>query len=375
MLPTWTLIASQVATAAPSCGPVDAASVVHSARDALVARQWREVRRIAQQWQIDAPCVAETVSPADLVRPFHYAGIAAYEARDRDEARAWFITALTLSPNEELDQRALQRIGTGVGQTFSAMSAALAGAASRATLRICTPASVDGVHYQTGDRVAVYNGTHLVSGLGLEPSWLSVSSDMDNPIGVCPTSVETPAKRNLTGSGGLSNALGQSIAAIALEAVGHNAHTLLQRPDCSGLMEYILGHAGLHSWVGSVADMFRIAQEAEVYWTDGSGGAPGDLVYFRNTHDRNHNGLLDDEWTHIAVVVGTSPDGTLKLVHKGGQTGISVIKMNLSRRGDRDVNSQLRIEVDSSGRLPVRTTGETFAAMASPWRAVERERP
>jgi cell wall-associated NlpC family hydrolase len=42
---------------------------------------------------------------------------------------------------------------------------------------------------------------------------------------------------------------------------------------------------------------------------------PGDLAFFHNTHDRNGNGLRDDQFTHVALVERVDDDGTIILLH------------------------------------------------------------
>jgi hypothetical protein len=43
---------------------------------------------------------------------------------------------------------------------------------------------------------------------------------------------------------------------------------------------------------------------------------PGDMVFFRDTHDRNKDGKLNDGLTHIGVVERVGDDGTVTFVHK-----------------------------------------------------------
>jgi len=57
--------------------------------------------------------------------------------------------------------------------------------------------------------------------------------------------------------------------------------------------------------------------------------AVGDLAFFDNTYDRNRNGKLDDELTHVAVVIGVEDDGTILLAHAGTSAGRTLLHMNL----------------------------------------------
>jgi hypothetical protein len=50
----------------------------------------------------------------------------------------------------------------------------------------------------------------------------------------------------------------------------------------------------------------------------------GDLVFFHNTWDKNKNGLLDDWWTHIGVVMDVSPTGRVTFGHGGTSGGRAI---------------------------------------------------
>ncbi|MBN8472979.1 CHAP domain-containing protein [Corallococcus exiguus] len=45
---------------------------------------------------------------------------------------------------------------------------------------------------------------------------------------------------------------------------------------------------------------------------------PGALVFFKNTFDRNRDGLINDGLTHIGIVERVGTDGTVTFVHKSG---------------------------------------------------------
>jgi len=101
-----------------------------------------------------------------------------------------------------------------------------------------------------------------------------------------------------------------------------------------------------------------------------SGGhpLPGDLVFFRNTYDRNHDGALDDGLTHIALVESEDRNGTLTLIHRL-KAGIVRSRMNLAHpRWHKDpqtgevLNDYLRM---GSGARRDRLTGELFSTFAT----------
>ncbi len=89
--------------------------------------------------------------------------------------------------------------------------------------------------------------------------------------------------------------------------------------------------------------------------------APGDLVFFRETYDRNRDGRMNDGLTHIGVVEGTDPDGTVIVIHRVAP-GVVRYHMNLAHPHQvresgtgRIINDYLR----ESGQL--RTAAELFA--------------
>ncbi len=130
---------------------------------------------------------------------------------------------------------------------------------------------------------------------------------------------------------------------LAASAAWHAQHTpKLQRNDCSGLVESVYRRAGV-TFTGSTKTYWNEAKRRKATH---SNPRPGDLAFFDNTFDKNGNGRVDDPLTHIAVVTEVLSDGTIVMVHRGGQ-GITEIRANLSRpnlhvKGDQVLNDYLR---------------------------------
>ncbi len=114
-------------------------------------------------------------------------------------------------------------------------------------------------------------------------------------------------------------------------AVASAARRLLVRPDysfrddCSGWVSSVYSAAGI-PMDGTVAELYDLAL--------GRGAVHhhpipriGDLAFFDNTHDRNKNGVWDDERTHIGVVIDVEPDGTAVVAHRGSDH--RTVRMNL----------------------------------------------
>ncbi len=67
---------------------------------------------------------------------------------------------------------------------------------------------------------------------------------------------------------------------------------------------------------------------------------PGDIVFFHNTWDKNGNGLRDDRFTHVALVVEVDSDGRLQVLHYASGK-VKRGYMHPKRRGEaRDKNSR-----------------------------------
>lgn len=47
--------------------------------------------------------------------------------------------------------------------------------------------------------------------------------------------------------------------------------------------------------------------------------APGDMVFFRDSYDLNHDRLVNDGLTHVGIVDGLLPDGTILFIHRGSR--------------------------------------------------------
>jgi hypothetical protein len=98
----------------------------------------------------------------------------------------------------------------------------------------------------------------------------------------------------------------------------------------------------------------------------GGGGewpAPGDLVFWNDTYDRNRNGRADDRLTHVGVVEYVV-DGTVVFVHRGGKA-VARGAMNPERPSEAKadgvvVNSHIRRKSARLERVPV-LAGALFA--------------
>jgi len=85
----------------------------------------------------------------------------------------------------------------------------------------------------------------------------------------------------------------------------------------------------------------------------------GDLVFFHDTYDRNRDGRLGDDWTHVALV--EEVDGErVSILHRGGR-GIVRLRMDLAHPHDDRDNDAVRVRAANDPPGTRYLTGELFA--------------
>jgi hypothetical protein len=141
--------------------------------------------------------------------------------------------------------------------------------------------------------------------------------------------------------------------------------------DCTGLVLGVYAAVGLDLLSSArpedngVTAIYRFAQRhGRIY----QGGRPvaGDLVFFRDTDDRNRDGRLADGLMHVGIVDKAEPDGTVVVIHRV-RRGVVRYRMNLNHpdlraAGGVRLNDSLR---SPSAGKPAALTGQLFAAYAT----------
>lgn len=141
--------------------------------------------------------------------------------------------------------------------------------------------------------------------------------------------------------------------------------------DCSGLANLAYRKRNLSllpertlPGEGGVAAIYRKARILDALHAE---PRPGDLVFFRETYDRNRDGRRNDGLTHIGVVERVDRDGTVTFVHRAGG-GVKRSKLNLHQPSlRRDAKGRV---LNDYLRRPERAThprlaGELFAGFAT----------
>lgn len=98
-------------------------------------------------------------------------------------------------------------------------------------------------------------------------------------------------------------------------------HLAYRKPGVNLLPEHVYpGENGVKAIYRKAGDLGTLRDTPQV----------GDMVFFRDTHDRNKDGKLNDGLTHIGIVERVGADGTVTFVHRGGN-GVKRGRFNLAR--------------------------------------------
>ncbi len=134
-------------------------------------------------------------------------------------------------------------------------------------------------------------------------------------------------------------------------------------PDCAGFVAASFHRVGVPI-AGSPRWMWdRAAAAGALHFR--TVPSPGDIVFFDDTYDKNHNGLRDDPLTHVALVLTVDAvSGDVLMAHGGATGGRTFLRMNLLHPTDDDRNDGLRRPGLKPLGGPV-LAGELFVGFAS----------
>jgi hypothetical protein len=166
--------------------------------------------------------------------------------------------------------------------------------------------------------------------------------------------------------------LGTAIAERADALVGLRSVSVVSRSvpdDCTGLVRLIYGEKGIDLRAlpakpgdNGVTILFRAARRARAFHRREP--KAGDIVFFRETYDRNRDGKRNDGLTHVGVVDSVGQSGTLTFVHRA-RAGIRRSRLDLRHPRNKRTNDILRRA--SAGNRAL-LAGELVTGFASPER-------
>ncbi len=119
--------------------------------------------------------------------------------------------------------------------------------------------------------------------------------------------------------------------------------------DCSGVIRAIYFKAGIdlakdfnkYSGGGTMRIHETLRSRGLIYRP--TVPVPGDILFWDNTYDANHNGRSDDMLSHIGMVVSSDKkSGNIVYVHHHEKKGIVFEKMNLLHPNDPSYNAIMR---------------------------------
>jgi cell wall-associated NlpC family hydrolase len=141
--------------------------------------------------------------------------------------------------------------------------------------------------------------------------------------------------------------------------------------DCTGFVRWSYSAAGVELFPergrtgeNGVQAIHRKAKLARaLHWR---APRPGDLVFFRETYDKNRDGRRNDGLTHVGIVEEIESDGTVVYLHRAGK-GIVRSRLNPGRpswhtRNGKVWNDYVRGKQPGSRAY---LSGELFAGYAS----------
>ncbi len=121
------------------------------------------------------------------------------------------------------------------------------------------------------------------------------------------------------------------------------------RMDCSGVIRAIYFKAGIdlakdfNKYKGGGTQRIHETLRVKGLIYRPTVPVPGDILFWDNTYDANHNGRSDDMLSHIGMVVSSDKkSGNIVYVHHHEKKGIVFEKMNLLHPNDPSYNAIMR---------------------------------
>ncbi len=144
--------------------------------------------------------------------------------------------------------------------------------------------------------------------------------------------------------------------------------------DCSGVVSAVYWKAGIDLqaayplYTGNgVTRIYRYMEDKHLLYRPEE-PAPGDIIFWDNSYDKNNNGLADDELTHIGMVVEISPEGDVTYIHHDYISGVIFARMYPPEPSDKSRNNGMRMQ--SLGPTPdgKSTAGDLYRKAGMGWK-------
>jgi hypothetical protein len=143
--------------------------------------------------------------------------------------------------------------------------------------------------------------------------------------------------------------------------------------DCSGVVSAVYWKAGIDLqaayplYTGNgVTRIYRYLDDKRLLYRPDE-PAPGDIIFWDNSYDKNDNGRADDDLTHLGMVVSVSPSGDVTYIHHDYISGVIFANMYPPDPSDRSRNSGMRMQ--SLGPTPdgKTTSGDLYRKAGRGW--------
>ena len=106
--------------------------------------------------------------------------------------------------------------------------------------------------------------------------------------------------------------------------------------DCSGIVLSLYWYAGIdltNAYIdysgNGVTRIYRYLEDKDLLYRT-LGPAPGDIIFWDNTYDKNEDGKPNDLLTHVGMVVDVDNKGNIDYIHHNYRKGIVFARMNLN---------------------------------------------
>ena len=147
--------------------------------------------------------------------------------------------------------------------------------------------------------------------------------------------------------------------------------------DCSGVVMAVYYRSGidLQSFLsnysgGGVERLYSLMDDKQLLYKQPD-LAPGDMLFWDNTYDRNEDGLKNDILTHVGMVVSIDENGNIKYIHHNYKTGIVLAKMNLLDPDNLKFNSPMRARAAEKGHAPLWLSSHLLREAAKSYKLAE----